>query len=350
MRTLIHRYTAYIKTYVSNLIQYNKYHIEKTKYKTEKGIIFIDIKSNVYRRHLANLIFWFVEQGYEVQLKNTFKALGSMKFHVAHVFKLPGFKLVNSPKNTHITLTSRNIHLKADELYLNSDYFINDHNYHVPLGMHPDMYFKGYYKAINHSKKRIKRHIRIFFSGNMNPNAYNRDVIGKRFNKLSRDKIAKILLEDFPEDQIRFPSSGYDLENGNQNKVVFNDKNRVPIAQKDFLPFLSNCHFFLCTPGVIHPICHNNFEAMSVGTILILQYPEFFYPKLEDGKNCLVFKDENDLISVLEKALTMPEEKIKELRNSVIDYFNQNLTSDSIIDNIFNALKKGDKMIYLGLD
>ena len=120
------------------------------------------------------------------------------------------------------------------------------------------------------------------------------------------------------------------------NKVMIEGVmiNMVMIEQEKYMDFLTNCSFYLFTPGVGFPLCHNNYEAMAAGCIPITQYAHYHFPNLEHGKNCLVFKDEKDLVKQVNRALEMDEEEISRMRNNVIKYYEQYLSEEAIIKNI----------------
>ncbi len=266
------------------------------------------------------------------------------------VFSLPGFKLTGKrPPGLGFTFTDIPEE-KGDKIYLNPDYFGNDGLNHIPLGMQPVMYFKDYYKKAVDFTGRKNRRIGIFFSGNMTEILYERPVINAKFNKLGRLEVYKSIVQNFPESLV-VPETEKDLYRADlQHRVVFNNRLQVMIPQNEFLRFLSECSFFLFTPGVTHPICHNNFEAMAVGTIPILQYPEYFYPALEHKKNCLIFNDEKDLVKIIKSALALPEKDVEEMRQNVLEYYNKYLSVESIVKNIMDSHAKGIREFFFGLD
>ncbi len=354
MLKIYKRHLTYFKTYIRNISIYlvSHYYIRSSNNRNNKSIV-IDIKSNYYRRHFANLIFWFIDQGYTVFLINRYKAIGGMKLFYDEVFKMPQFFICNKiPPNAEIIFTDRNENLAKKEIYLNPDYFRNFNLNHIPLGMLPYMYLKGYYKVINGKlKNKNNRHVKIFFSGRLTTAYYSHQIIKTKFDKLTRLEILEILKTKLKKDQLVIPQNFSDFDRTDlSNKVIFNDRNKFMIERTDFLSFLANCDFFLCTPGSFHPICHNNFEAMAVGTILILQHPEYFYPALQHNKNCIVFNDERDLIEKINTVLRMSQEEIDELRRNVNDYYEKYLTNEKIVSRIIETHLKGTNEFFFGLD
>src|SRR3990167_5062911 len=75
----------------------------------------------------------------------------------------------------------------------------------------------------------------------------------------------------------------------------YNTFGASPHIQKE----LSMFDFFLAPPGVQMPLCHNIIEAIAVGTIPFTNYYNWFEVPLEDGKNCIAFNDEKELLQRL---------------------------------------------------
>ena len=64
---------------------------------------------------------------------------------------------------------------------------------------------------------------------------------------------------------------------------------------------------------------------MAVGTIPIINYPEWFRPSLRHLDNCIAFDDEADLIAKVDLALRMSPEDIDRMRRNAIDYYEKHL-------------------------
>ncbi len=71
---------------------------------------------------------------------------------------------------------------------------------------------------------------------------------------------------------------------------------------------------------------HNLIESMAVGTIPIMSYPEWMEPQLEHGKNALLYNDAEGLVRQLDEAMNMSEARIAEMRQNVIDHYDEHLT------------------------
>ena len=77
-----------------------------------------------------------------------------------------------------------------------------------------------------------------------------------------------------------------------RRKNFLRDKRkRFMLQLKRWLEALAKADFFLACPGVLMPLCHNVIESLVAGAIPILQYGSYLSPRLEDGINCLAFRD-----------------------------------------------------------
>src|SRR5690606_23719156 len=131
-------------------------------------------------------------------------------------------------------------------------------------------------------------------------------------------------------------------------KVVIYDDSvfRVPVSE--WLNTLSKFHFFLAGPGLM-PICHNLLEAMSVGTVPIIQFPELIVPPLKDNENCIAFKDENDLLMKITDALNLEYAVKEKLSDGVFDYFANNVAPGSFRKKV-EALESGCYDLYMNAE
>ncbi|MGB5340368.1 MAG: hypothetical protein WBO06_14885, partial [Gammaproteobacteria bacterium] len=96
----------------------------------------------------------------------------------------------------------------------------------------------------------------------------------------------------------------------------------------------SKSDFFLCPPGYVMPMCHNVIEAMSVGTIPIINYPEWLNPSLTDMVNCVAFNDKVDLIRKITQLLNLKQEKINKMKTRVIEFYENNLDPAGFVNKL----------------
>ena len=214
----------------------------------------------------------------------------------------------------------------------------------------------GYYQNLEQLRQK-QREVRILFSGNTDPLAYKNSIISKRFKKLNPIAVLDILIKNLsPERLIAINGKG-DINNIPQlyfNGALFylwqwspsySQALDIRVENDQWHEFLAKGDFFLCCPGAVIPQCHNAIEAISVGAIPILQYPELFHPRLKHGINCLTYNNEKDLISNINLCFEMPESEIARLRKGVIDYYEAYLRHDAPY-RIITSLPDGFHNLY----
>lgn len=105
----------------------------------------------------------------------------------------------------------------------------------------------------------------------------------------------------------------------------------------EWLFALAASDFFLCLPGRLSVLCHNVYEAMSVGCIPVLQYGHWFHPALRDGVDCFVYRDETDVCKAVRRALAAPPKQIAEMRERVRSYYREHLADIAVGRRISSA-------------
>jgi len=118
------------------------------------------------------------------------------------------------------------------------------------------------------------------------------------------------------------------------------------IKSKEWIDIVSRSDFFLCLSGTDTPMCHNSIESMSVGTIPIIGYQDWFFPALEHKKNAIVYSGKEDLVRKVKEVLMMPKEEILELRKNVIQYYEDYLSNKDFIER-FESHEDGINTIML---
>jgi hypothetical protein len=211
----------------------------------------------------------------------------------------------------------------------------------MPYPMHPLLYGADLESRLEAGRQQ-KRTMRIFFSGDTE--GYKRNRIHYPTVKLTRSEIIGTITEETGDNAICVT----DTESHNQilegeyiQKFVIVDNKHLRIEAGQWLEALSKSDFFLCPPGYVMPMCHNVIEAMSVGTIPVINYPEWLNPSLTDMVNCVAFDDKADLIRKINLILNMDEDKINEMRDRVIQYYRNNLDPAGFINKLgMNTEKK----------
>jgi hypothetical protein len=168
------------------------------------------------------------------------------------------------------------------------------------------------------------RPTRLFFGGNTEEGKYDKNIIRDLYGMLSRrEMLAETMAATSPEMIYRPRDAPSWLASPDFHPVVFCETQHCKIPPQRWLEALSKADFFLACPGVGMPLCHNLIEAMAAGTIPILQYGNYLPQPLEDGVNCLEFKDSKGLQGIVTNVLAMSQEQICLLREGVQKYYNE---------------------------
>jgi len=197
----------------------------------------------------------------------------------------------------------------------------------MPFTMHPHTYFYEPSPIPLDQYRLTKRKYAVLFVGNSVP-AYATKSIIEDCKILDRHSIIDHLVQN----PLFFSRVSQTIEwNQNLDAISIPEDKRyvilvsVRIWQENWLKTLAESNFALCPPGVTFPLGHNLVESMSVGTIPILNYKDWLFPRLQDGINCLAFRTLDELDQKIGAIAQMSEDKIATMRQAVIDYYDQYL-------------------------
>ena len=196
----------------------------------------------------------------------------------------------------------------------------NEGEVSMPFPVYPKLYEQ--LRTLKKIEVERERPWRCFFAGTVTEK-YGRDILPTRFGKMSRLGILKTLKSQLSPTEVFEIESGAHLPRDGACVVLAGKSYRVPLEQ--WFPTLAQADFFLACPGGSMPLCHNLIEAMAVGTIPILEYPEYLDPALRDGVNCLAFSGAENLIPTARRALELKPEQIRRMREAVCAYFRHHL-------------------------
>lgn len=337
------------KALFSDFFAYRKLK-EYVPLKSEKEI-FVNFKNpQLYHRFFYTLVKFYQLAGYHVYFPmdfSTFRNLRNKDRYLALLVWETDTICINSkniPKNC----------LEINDEMFSQDYFktfFEDHNntkdcFHVPMSFHPFMYhLEIWNKPIFFKEKRQNA---VFCYGNFDEKEYLQ-IKKTYFKSYSRTELHAFFKEQPNYLILEGKQHLLDRNIDFAGKFVFAKKGTYTIEIKDVRPHLALFNFFLCCSGVVKPICHNVIEAMSVGTIPLIQkeYAEILYPNLEHKKNAIIFNDFEDLSMILKNELfTFSDEEIKDMQKNVLTYYNEFLSPSGMIENLNQNILKGNK-IYL---
>jgi len=201
----------------------------------------------------------------------------------------------------------------------------------MPYPVHPVHAGRDLPERLRSDRARTKR-MRVFFSGDREGYVNNRIRYPKP--KLPRLEVINAALEGMGE-RARIIRGEQELADvcsaGYVDGCLIMDQDDARIDTTRWLSTLATADFFLCPPGFVMPMCHNTVEAMAVGAIPIINYPEWFDPHLVHLETCVAFDDRADLIAKLDQVLRMDPQRIARMRQRVIDYYEQHLAPETFV-------------------
>ena len=174
----------------------------------------------------------------------------------------------------------------------------------------------------------------LFFAGRLKDN-YKESKIESRFGVVNRLNVIATLRHQFADRIHSRPAAsgatGHLSEHGGPTSVTLVDSRRVAIDAAEWLSTLARYDFFVCCPGVCQPMCHNVIEAMSVGTIPLIEYGDRFSPQLTDSVNAVMFRGTDGLAAAVRRIDLMTPGEISGLRRRVAEYYERHLRGDQFL-------------------
>lgn len=217
-----------------------------------------------------------------------------------------------------------------------------------PFGFHPNTYKS--FDII--TKERLEEVLftdvdndqngyRIVFAGSTNSKDYNE--IKMKFPELvDRNSVFATINNKFKE---HITNDYRDLK---QKPILISDSLvGVRINEVELFKIMKNSSFFIAPPGFEMPFCHNLYEAMSCGTIPIIQYGNYLFPHLEDQVNCLRFDNLSQLQDCIERALTMEASEISRMKSNVLNYYKNHMMPFAFVNSIIKTKKIAGTVYYV---
>jgi len=289
-----------------------------------------------YGRHLLVLMRHLDICGYEVSLFSSLEIYRKMSKGDPYSAQILKEDYVSFQKKDPVAV------LRLHDDNLDPDYFINllgpirKNTYHIPISMHPNMYRIvdwDWKPSIDQERKNS-----IFMAGNLDSTAYKKIDVNL-FNVLNRLVIHELVSKQ--ENYIEFKrleQLQVYLSGPEKGHVIMNDRRRFDIPMIGLRKTLSVFKYFIACPGVVKPHSHNLAEALSVGTIPIIQktYADMLIPALKNGVNCFTFENESDFEYILQKSLEISEKDWIRMSLRVLDYYEINLSPKQVVESLFN--------------
>ncbi len=331
---------------LKNLLQILKLYSKPFK-QSRNPVLIASIDDFNHGRYAFQVLNYLTLSGYDILIFNSTRFLIKLHDYDRMIFNLPGLQVVSKRRvlKLHIATVlivnkkKKELPIKKEWKVLNAEfnYFKPDVRdectIEVPYYMHPIISkFKelGVYKKAN-------RRSGVFFYGQavLLDNTY---LVNKYFKLESRSTVFKFLNNaEIKKEEPQTYEELIFMVNSLSNKLYLVDGEKFRIPADEWLSTLSAFDFFIATPGMIMPHCHNLIEAMSMGVIPILQFPHELQPCLEDDINCLKFSSIEELPYVIEKALAMESMRVKQMSGNVIKYYMKNIDPSSFKNKIDNS-------------
>ncbi|GEN74950.1 hypothetical protein [Chryseobacterium hagamense] len=316
----------------------------------DKVLLISFTNPNLYHRFFYLMVKFYQLSGYTICYPmnfSRFRNLRNKDRYLGLMVREKNFLSINK-KN----LPPNVIELK-DEMF-SPDYFVNyfeqqnkqDNVFHVPMSFHPFMYNQGIWDhTINTDRKRFNS---IFCYGNFDEQAYL-DIKRTEFTVETRTGLLAFFQKKENFISIRGREEVISAGDTLNEKYVFAIKENYGIRMEDIRELLSRFNFYLCCPGVVMPLCHNVIEAMSVGTIPLIQkeYAEVMYPNLRHRTNAVLFKDLNELEHLIHNEIfKYSGQEILTMKNNVLEYYKKYLSPAGMVKNLNQSILE-KKLIYL---
>jgi hypothetical protein len=325
-----------LKNSVRNTAEMLQMYLRSFQKPVTDRILIVHIEDFNHGRYGFQLINYLYLAGYHIAFYKSWSFLIKLHGYDRWIFKLPGVsvfkkKITNTQKPVDFLFLTKNKNVKAPvacniTFELNLDYFSKKQDsatsvLRLPFFIHP---FMNKYPLTKKQKKRN----RILFYG-CDDAVYDTEVIKNRFRLMSRSDVFRIIEKsglDFisPDSYELLEQQLNDPEI--TNAFFFLNSSDVWIPGQRWMNIISSFDFFISTPGVYMPHSHNVIEAMSVGTIPIIQYGNWFNPSLTDSVNCVSYNSITDLIRIINSVSGLTNERILQLRDGVSQYYNDHIT------------------------
>ncbi|MFB9077326.1 ATPase [Flavobacterium procerum] len=247
-------------------------------YKEKEPVIYIHLNHQTKVRTYLNLFF---------RIRSVYKEPIVIKFSVLRmIFLAKWFKNLDyiyfevpfsNNKKAKVFSHKKNADFRINYNY-KKIYSVNDFQENtLPYIMHPGNYMQ---REVNKLPKKAG----ILMSGNFEEKIYNTKTIKSNFGLLNRWEIYQEVIKYNELISISGTDFVNELDSNRfDGKFVLMKWQSGAIPTHKWRHYLSATDFIFCAPGMTMPMCHNVLEAMPVGVIPILNYPNWLNPSLQNG-------------------------------------------------------------------
>ena len=339
---------------VKNIVNICKLYIKPLR-KTDRPVLIVIIKDFNHGRYAFQLLNYLTKAGFDIYLSKSTNFLRNLHNYDRLIFQIPNVQILKKkdfhklpiPTLLRVNYTEKDISDAGFKKILNIDfdYFVHKIDescvLKIPYFMHPlisKLNDLGLNKNWEHKRG-------VFFYGQ--DDLLSEDILWAKFKLNSRASVFSFL--QMSDLKMLKPESFDELMSMievRDNEFYFIDGKKFRIPPENWLNVLSSFRFFIATPGMIMPQCHNLVEAISMGVIPILQNPSKFLDGLEDNINCLSFTNIDELPSVIHHAISMSENEISRISKNVIQFYKNNIDPLSFMQLIDKSECKRLRLLY----
>jgi len=293
-------------------------------------------------RRFYHLFIYFVRAGYHPILRENYLALHNMAVRFKGYCQQEDFSVVARLEDIdrpYIRVTDwptpkpRQLCQQTIRVDYTPGYSMGESVFPMPFPMFPAIYKHRQDLQLDAYRKQ-PRAWGIFFGGDGHGQKYNKASMAEVYGKISRAQVLAMLEQHTKAGQCWIPENQQVLDSALQtyfDGLVLVNTRRCKIAPERWLSAVARARFFVACPGVRYPMSHNLIEALAVGSVPILQYAELLFPALEHGKNCLVYRDEAELLLRIEQAQSIPEAEYQAMARAAVDYYEAYLAPGAVI-------------------
>ncbi|SHI85620.1 Glycosyltransferase involved in cell wall bisynthesis [Rubritalea squalenifaciens DSM 18772] len=301
---------------------------------------------NVMGRYLYHIVKDFHTQGYTPHYMANYRFLATVrkKRYKVKLLDMP-FSTISSLKEIDrpfIYITDKLIHEQPAlaERVIRISYKKrrpeNTSEIPLPFFVHPEISTQEEFPPqVDDSKSR---NTRIFFGGNTRVSSYGDSSVNQVYKVMNRVHVLETVKSFLPAKQQQMIRESFNELPPITFACVETQHFKIPFAH--WLDTIMQADFFLACPGTRMPLCHNLVEALSCGSIPIIQYHKYLTPELIDGENCLTFHDEETLRQAIQRAVEMPETEVLKMRAAALRYYEDNLTEGQFAKRLLDTPSK----------
>ncbi len=309
---------------------YIKLKYAKKLKKTDKVILIRPTESK-FNRYLYSFIYMIVNSGYKPVLNVKNRELTYMNYdnYQKLIFKTG---LFYKPKKGMQILK---------EIIIDTDYYTSlfddlKKDAVIPMSMHPFIYARNIKPIEYNDVNRV-----IFFAGSVNAIGYNKKQIVE--GVITRHELIKLIKSFKNSIHVKNKKDIEELyRTDSKAHFVIYIKDVLSLNPNELFEQLSRSSFFLAAPGIGMPLSHNLIEAMCCHCIPVIQdiYAQMFRVPLEHKKNCLIYKDKNDLKNISSLINKLSNEIIEKMKKNVEIYYDQHLSPEAVTSFILQSKHK----------